>query len=170
MVCGARGQGTDQLRRQYGPCACTADAANRQASDAEIIEIKRQVERGLSRGAPAVGLGIQYTPAASRTEILEIFRIAARFGAFVDVHVRYSGLQEPTSGIAGLREVLADAAATGAALHVDRITRPVLRSSPALLWLLSEGRSRGMDVTTECYSYTAGATGIESAYFSEGWR
>ena len=42
---------------------------------------QRRVRAGLAAGALAVGMGIQYTPAASRWEILEVFREAARFSA-----------------------------------------------------------------------------------------
>jgi dihydroorotase len=35
---------------------------------------------------------------------------------------------------------------------------------------VSEAQSRGLDVTTECYPYTAAATGLESALFDEGWQ
>jgi N-acyl-D-aspartate/D-glutamate deacylase len=31
-------------------------------------------------------------------------------------------------------------------------------------------RARGLDVTTECYPYTAGSTALESAIFDEGWQ
>src|SRR4051794_4109553 len=49
----------------------TGDAARRPATDAEIAEMKQRIEDGLKRGAVAVGFGIQYTPNASRWEILE---------------------------------------------------------------------------------------------------
>jgi N-acyl-D-aspartate/D-glutamate deacylase len=31
-------------------------------------------------------------------------------------------------------------------------------------------QTRGLDVTTECYPYTAGSTGLESAIFDSGWQ
>jgi N-acyl-D-aspartate/D-glutamate deacylase len=31
-------------------------------------------------------------------------------------------------------------------------------------------QARGLDVTTECYPYTAGSTGLESALFDSGWQ
>src|ERR1700755_662002 len=59
----------------------SGDAARRPATDAEIGEMKQRLEDGLRRGAVAVGFGIQYTPNASRWEILEMFRVAAKYGA-----------------------------------------------------------------------------------------
>src|SRR2546422_7639770 len=48
--------------------------------EAELPRLDSLVERGLAEGALAVGFGIEYTPAASREEILRLFRVAARHG------------------------------------------------------------------------------------------
>jgi len=39
-----------------------------------------------------------------------------------------------------------------------------------LLQMIGEAKSRGLDVTTECYPYIAGMTDIKSAIFDEGWQ
>ena len=36
--------------------------------------------------------------------------------------------------------------------------------------MIDEAHARGLDVTTECYPYTAGMTDIASGVFDEGWR
>jgi N-acyl-D-aspartate/D-glutamate deacylase len=147
----------------------TGDAAKRAASLEEIQEFKRRIEQGLRRGAVAVGFGINYTAAASHWEIVEMFRVAAQFGASCHVHMRYGGVKEPMNSIQALEEVIAAAVITGASLHVVHVTSMGLLDTPRLLELIGEAR-RAMDVTTECYPYTAGMTGIESAIFDEGWQ
>src|ERR1044072_9876339 len=84
----------------------TGDAAHRAATDAEIADMKQRLENGLKRGAIAVGFGIQYTPNASRWEILEMFRVAARYGASCHVHMRHAGVKEPARSIQALEEVI----------------------------------------------------------------
>jgi N-acyl-D-aspartate/D-glutamate deacylase len=148
----------------------TGDAAHRVASDSEIEAMKREIEKGLRRGALGVGFGINYTAAAARWEILEMFRVAAAAHAPCFVHLRFAGLKEPTSGMAALEEAIALAASTGAPLHVVHITSIGLRGTPDLLRLIAAARSRGMDITTECYPYTATQTLLESAIYDEGWR
>jgi N-acyl-D-aspartate/D-glutamate deacylase len=147
-----------------------ADAARREATPQELKQIDEAVEHGLRRGALAVGMGINYTAAATHDEILELFRIAAAANASVHVHLRHAGLKEPTTGLVGLQEVLADAAATGAPLHVVHITSMGLRTTPNLLAVIKGAEQRGLDVTTECYPYTAGSTALESVIFDEGWQ
>ena len=148
----------------------TGDAARRAATDAEIDEMKQRLEQGLKRGAVAVGFGIQYTPNASRWEILEMFRIAARYGASCHVHMRHAGVKEPGSSIQALQEVISAAAITGAPLHVVHIQSTGGPATPKLLQMIAEAKSRKLDVTTECYPYIAGMTDIKSAIFDEGWQ
>ena len=145
-------------------------AAHKAATDAEIAEMKQTLERGLERGAVAVGFGIQYTPNASRWEILEMFRVAERFGASCHVHMRHAGVKEPASSIQALEELIAAAAITGAPLHVVHIQSTGGPATPKLLQMITEAKSRNLDVTTECYPYIAGMTDIKSAIFDEGWQ
>ena len=148
----------------------TGEAARRSATDAEIADMKQRLEDGLKRGAIAVGFGIQYTPNASRWEILEMFRVAARYGASCHVHMRHAGVKEPGSSIQALEELIAAATITGAPLHVVHIHSTGGPATPKLLQMIGEAKSRGLDVTTECYPYIAGMTDIKSAIFDEGWQ
>jgi N-acyl-D-aspartate/D-glutamate deacylase len=148
----------------------TGDAAHREATPQQLEEIKTQIRRGLERGALAVGMGINYTAAASHDEIVDIFLVAAAENASVHVHLRHAGLKEPTTGLVGVEEVIAAAAATGAPLHVVHITSMGLKNTPQLIAMVRGAQKRGLDVTTECYPYTAGSTDLESAIFDPGWQ
>ena len=148
----------------------SGNAARKAATDAEIREMQQTIEQGLKRGAVAVGFGIQYSPNASRWEILEMFRVAARFGASCHVHMRHAGVKEPASSIQALEELVAAAAITGAPLHVVHIQSTGGPATSRLLQMIGEAKSRKLDVTTECYPYIAGMTDIKSAIFDEGWQ
>lgn len=148
----------------------TGDAAHRQATTDEISQMKTELAEGLSKGALAMGFGIDYTRAASRWEIIEMFRVAAEYGASCHVHLRGKGHVEPGGAIEAFEEVLAATAVTGAALHVVHINSTGMRSTSQVLQMIAGAQQRGIDVTTECYPYTAGMTRIESALFDEGWQ
>ncbi len=147
-----------------------ADAANREATPEELAQIERGIEHGLRRGALAVGFGLDYTRGCSRWEAIEMFRIAADHGASCHVHLRGKGPKEPMSGIEAAGEVIAAAAITGAALHIVHIQSTGMSATGRTLEMIAGARERGLDVTTECYPYTAGMTAIDSALFSEGWQ
>src|SRR5881275_2522343 len=139
--------------------------------DAELPRLDSLVERGLAQGALGVGFGIAYTPGASREEILRLFRVAAHHGVSCFVHLRQGGRDPATGGgVAALQEVIADAAATGASLHVVHVTSMGQRDTPFLLQLIRGARQHGLDVTTEAYPYTAASTALQSAVFDSGWQ
>ena len=147
-----------------------ADAAFREATSDELDQIKQGIEKGLESGALAVGFGLDYTRGCSRWEAIEVFRIAARYGAPCHVHIRGKGYHEPMSGIEAAGEVIAASAVSGAPLHIVHIQSTGLDATGATLGMIQGAREQGLDVTTECYPYTAGMTAIDSALFSEGWE
>jgi N-acyl-D-aspartate/D-glutamate deacylase len=153
-----------------GPSLPSGDAAQRPATGEEVAQVRARIEEGLRQGALGVGLGLQYTPAASQWEVLELFRAAAAEGVPVFVHKRHMGLDGPRNSILALQEVLAASAVTGARLHVHHVHSVGLRATPFLLQIVEEAREQGLQVTAEVYPYTAGMTGIESAIFDEGWQ
>jgi len=144
-------------------------AAHTRATEAQISDISKDIERGLRRGAPAVGLGIAYTHGATFWEILEIFRLAAKYGASCHVHIRgaSSAATKAADREAGLAEVIAASALSGAPLHMVHINSSAQSSVGRMLEMVADARKRGLDVTTEAYPYTAGATRIESAVLDE---
>ncbi|MBI2537364.1 MAG: amidohydrolase family protein, partial [Gemmatimonadetes bacterium] len=133
----------------------------RPATEAQIAQMQQMIERGLQRGAVAVGMGPTYTPAATQWEVLEMFRVAAKYGASVHVHVRGG-----TDTVAGFQEVIGASAITGAPLHIVHLNSSSTAQTARTLQLVAEARARHLDVTTECYPYTAGMTEIESALFN----
>jgi len=145
------------------------DAATRAATPDEQKQTYELVRQGLDEGALGIGMGIAYTPKATREEILELFELAAQRRVPVFVHLRNNGPVEP-GAVDSLQEVLSDALASGASLHVVHITSVGLRQTPVLLRMIAGARRRGLDVTTEAYPYAAAMTDLASAFFEEGWQ
>jgi dihydroorotase len=69
-----------------------------------------------------------------------------------------------------LEEVISASAITGAPLHVVHITSLGFSYTPQMLQMIKEARSRDIDITVECYPYTATQTTIESAVYDKGWQ
>ena len=138
------------------------DGAYRAASPAQIGEIVKRIEIGLSEGAVDIGAGFPYTPAATRDELLAVFRVAAKTKTPVHVHI--------TPGVAGLKEVLSLAGETNAPLHVVHINSAALAETPVMLEMIRDARAHGRDVTTEAYPYDAGMTEIKSATIQDVYK
>jgi N-acyl-D-aspartate/D-glutamate deacylase len=136
-------------------------AMNRPATVEEQRAIESAVQKGLDEGGLGMGMGITYTPTAPPEEILNLFYLAAKFRRPVFVHVREGG-----SAVQSLQEVIADAAASGAPLHIVHINSVAMDKTADALRMIEGARARGLDVTAEAYPYTAGMTEIASAMYN----
>jgi N-acyl-D-aspartate/D-glutamate deacylase len=145
-------------------------AVRRSASLEQLEMIEARLREEIAAGALGVGYGIQYTPGARREEIFHLFRMSAEEGVTNFVHIRYAGMVEPGSSIEAVHEMIGDAAGTGASVHIVHVGSSGLGQVPTILEMIEGAQSRGLDVTTEVYPYTAASTGIQAAIFDPGWR
>jgi len=145
-------------------------ATDKPASPEQIEAMRQRLRAELDAGGLAIGMGIQYTPGATRLEVIDMFRLAAERRLPAYTHVRSVGRVEPGSAIEAVSEVIGAAAITGASLHIVHINSSCLQDSMECLSLIAGARSRGLDVTTEAYPYIAGMTAVNSALFNPGWR
>ena len=143
-------------------------ALYRAADDDELERLGELMESGLREGAIGFGFGLGYTPGASHRELLRMFEIAAAHEAPVFVHLRSSAAFVHGGALAPFQEVIANAAATGASLHIVHLNSTADPLAEEALALIRGARERGVDVTTEAYPYTASASLIESPLF-DGW-
>ncbi|MHC4924439.1 MAG: amidohydrolase family protein [Planctomycetota bacterium] len=126
-------------------------------------ELRQALEDGMAAGGMGIGMAHQYYPGANHDEIYRVFEFAGEGGVPIYTHVR-------SMGIAAIQEVLANAVATGAPLHIVHINSMSLWDIETNLDLIRGARRAGVDVTTEAYPYTAASTSLESAIFDEGWQ
>jgi N-acyl-D-aspartate/D-glutamate deacylase len=145
-------------------------ATDQPATPEQIEAMQQRLRAELDAGGFAIGMGIQYTPGATRLEVIDMFRLAAERRLPVYTHVRNSGHTEPGSSIESVSEVIGAAAVTGASLHIVHINSTCLRDVLECLSMVEGARARGLDVTTEAYPYIAGMTSISSALFNPGWQ
>lgn len=125
--------------------------------------LRDALAEGLAEGALGIGMAHQYYPGASLEEILEVFRFASEAGTTIYTHVR-------DMKISAIQEVLANAVATGASLHIVHMNSSSLWNVGPVLQLIGGVQSRGFDVTTEAYPYTGASTGLQSTIFDPGWQ
>jgi dihydroorotase len=123
----------------------------------------QRLQQGLNDGALGIGMPHQYYPGVSYDEIFRLFQFAAEQAAPIFTHVR-------EMGVTGMQEVIANAIATGAPLHIVHMNSSSLWDYQTNLDLILGAQERGADVTTEAYPYTAASTSIESAIFDPGWQ
>ena len=122
-----------------------------------------RLQQGLKDGAIGIGMVHQYYPGVSYDEIFRVFRFAREHETTIFTHVR-------ETGVTGMQEVIANAIATGASLHIVHMNSSSLWDYQTNLDIILGAAEHGADVTTEIYPYTAASTAIESPIFDEGWQ
>ncbi|MGE3509535.1 MAG: amidohydrolase family protein [Vicinamibacterales bacterium] len=132
------------------------------ASREQVERVLAQIDRGLSDGGVAVGIGIAYTPGIAPEEIEGSLRLAVKYHTFVVVHAGGGGFAE-------LRRLLQAGATAGAPIHLAHINSTAGDEVRSWLQVVRDARRSGQDVTTEVYPYTAGASLIQSALFDD-WQ
>ena len=125
--------------------------------------LQERIARGMAEGALGIGMAHQYYPGATHEEILRVFQTASDLESPIFTHVR-------DMSIAAMQEVVANAAATGAPLHIVHVNSSSLWNIEPILDLIGGAQANGVDVTTEAYPYTAASTSLQSAIFDEGWQ
>jgi N-acyl-D-aspartate/D-glutamate deacylase len=145
-------------------------ATDQPATPEQIEGMRERLRAELDAGGLAIGMGIEYTPGATRLEVIDMFRLAAERRVPVYTHARSSGRVEPGPTVEEISEVIGAAAITGASLHIVHINSTCLRDVFECLSMVEGARARGLDVTTEAYPYIAGMTSINSALFNPGWQ
>ena len=140
------------------------------ATPDQIAAMQQRIQRGLEEGALGLGFGINYTAGATREEIYRMFALAQANGVTAFVHSRFMAERELGGSVDAIQELLSNAAATGAALHIVHIGSSGGSRVPLILDMIDSARRNGIDVSTEVYPYTAWSTFIGAAIFDGDFR
>jgi len=141
------------------------------ASAEEEARILALVEQGLDEGALGIGVNAGYAPGYGQKEYFALAELAAEHGVATFTHVRYASNLEPKSSFEAIKELIANAALTGAHMHICHINSSSLSDIRATIDLVERAQAQGINVTVEAYPYGAGNTVVGAAMFSgEGWR
>jgi len=155
-------QGIDSQR--LNDALGAASGARYEALTAKEMEsMVEGLSAGLGEGGLGIGVPVGYYPGATQEEIFRVFTFAAKPHAPVFTHVR-------ESSITAIQEVIANAAITGAPLHIVHINSMALGHIAVALEMVAAAQRQGLDVTTELYPYTAASTSLQSVLFDPGWQ
>ena len=127
-------------------------------------------DQGFAAGGLGLGVLSEYLPGAGRDEIYLLMKEAGRLHAPVFVHARAAERADADNLMTPMQELIADAAATGASVHICHIGSKALGAVDMVLDMIDGARKHGVDVTTEVYPYDASSTAIGSALFNPGWQ
>ncbi len=148
-------------------------SANRDPNPEELDRMKAVIETAMQRGALGLTTALIYPPESfSKTpELVELARIAARYGGIYATHVRDEGLGE-LQAIGEAIEIGEKANLPVEIFHLKVAHRDGWKTMlPKIDTLVRSARARGVDVTADQYPYTASGTGLDAcipAWAAEG--
>lgn len=156
------------LREEVGATDPLKPATPEQLSQMEYL-----VEKAFEEGACGLSLGLAYAPGSSNDEIMNLSKIAARYGRIVAVDTRMiTGID-----MYSLVEVIAIARQTGARIQVSHFVYQygtgVMEEA---LSVINRARFEGLDIRFDSGMYTQWATHIGAVLFNEeymetnGWK
>ncbi|HEX7315287.1 MAG TPA: D-aminoacylase [Pyrinomonadaceae bacterium] len=129
----------------------------------ELEKMKALVERAMRDGAVGLSTGLQYVPGAyaETDEVVELAKVAARFGGVYATHMRNEG-----GGVAdSIRESIEIGEKAGLPVEISHFKISAKRQwgqSDVTLGLVRDARGRGLSVTVDQYAYTASSTSLDS--------
>lgn len=144
-------------------------SVDRRATAGELDRMRALVEQGMKDGAFGLSSGLFYVPGrfTPTDEVVELARVASRFGGLYISHMR----DEAAAVIESVRETIAIGERGGLPTQVThhKIIGPANWGRSAdTLRAIDEARARGIDATLDQYPYTASSTGIQAALLP-GW-
>jgi N-acyl-D-amino-acid deacylase len=137
---------------------------NRAPTPEELEKMKALVTQAMEQGALGISTALIYPPGhyAKTEELIELAKVAARYGGIYATHMRSEGQNE----VAAVREALR--IGQEANLPVEIFHLKVSGKSRAgrmvdIVRMIQEARNNGQDVTADMYPYLAGATALASS-------
>ncbi len=141
------------------------------ATPEQQSQILKLVAQGLDDGALGIGINAGYAPGHGQKEYFALAELAAERGVATFTHVRYASNMEPRSSFQAVQELIANAAITGAHMHLCHINSTSLKDIHSILKLVDDAFERKINISVGAYPWGAASTVVGAAMFSgEGWR
>ncbi len=137
--------------------------AMREPTIDELAKMKHEVEVAMKAGCLGITTGLRYDPQsyASTEEVIEVSKIAAKYGGFYTSHVRDEGDRgDPISAIEEIIRISREAGIPVNISHFKVLSRRFLDQAPRLVEMVKEARREGLAVTADQYPYNASGTGL----------
>lgn len=136
------------------------------AADHEQIEkMKILAEEAFKMGVLGLSFGLEYVPGSSKEEVLELSKVAARYGKLISIHTR----SDCYGGLTTLREAIDITRKTGAPVNISHLTYQFgMGMATEALHMIEDALREGLDISVDSGLYSGFATSIGSAVFDEG--
>jgi len=133
----------------------------REPTEEEMDRMKRLVAEAMGQGAFGISTGLEYTPSgfADTAEIIELCKVAAKYGGLYATHIR----SEDEAVIEAVAEAIYIAETAELPLeiaHFKAVGKTNWWKLPKMIDLVERAAERGLDISADRYPYIAFSTGL----------
>ncbi len=137
---------------------------DRRPTPVELDRMRALVRRAMEEGALGVGSSLIYAPAfyADTAELVALSKVAAEYGGLYISHLRSEGNRFEEA----VDEILAIAREAGIRVEIYHLKAAGRENWPKMDRVIAKveaARARGVPITADMYTYTAGHTGLDAA-------
>jgi N-acyl-D-amino-acid deacylase len=138
---------------------------NRKATDAELDSMKQLVRFAMREGAMGVGSSLIYPPASfsDTRELIELCKAASEYNGMYISHMRSEG-NKIHEAIDELITIAREAKLPAEIYHLKMSGKDNWGKLDSVIRQVEQARAAGLKITADMYTYTAGATGLTSAF------
>ena len=135
------------------------------APNVEELELMKDlVHQGMKEGAMGIGSSLIYAPAfySSTEELIEICKVAADYGGMYISHMRSEG-NKLLESVDELLTIANEAGIPAEIYHLKQSGKKNWGKLDRVIQKIDSARAKGLKITTDMYTYTAGATGLDAS-------
>jgi N-acyl-D-amino-acid deacylase len=130
----------------------------------ELSRMQALVRQAMEEGALGVGSSLIYAPAfyADTEELIALCKAAAEYNGMYITHMRSEG-NKLLEAIDEVIRIAAEAKIAAEIYHLKVAGQSNWHKLPQAIQKIEQARAQGFRITTDMYTYTAGATGLDAS-------
>jgi len=137
---------------------------NRPPTAEELTSMKQMVKEAMEDGALGVGSSLIYAPAfySSTEELIELSKVASEYNGLYISHMRSEG-NRLLQGVDELITIANEADIRAEIYHLKMSGKENWNKYDEVVKKIDSARTSGLRITTNMYTYIAGATGLDAS-------
>ena len=142
----------------------TVGFEDRAATEEEMEVMKDMVKTAMEEGAMGIGSSLIYAPGfyADTQELIALCKVASEYDGMYISHMRSEGNQLLES-LDELIQIADEAKIRAEVYHLKMAGKDNWNKLDAVVSKIDSARAAGLHITTDMYTYTAGATGLDAS-------
>ncbi len=137
---------------------------DRDPTEDELERMKQLVRQAMEEGAMGVGSSLIYAPAfySSTEELIELCKVASEYDGMYISHMRSEG-SNILNSLDELIRIADEADIRAEVYHLKMSGKANWNKYDQVIAKIDSARQAGLHITTDMYTYIAGATGLDAA-------